>query len=31
MVQTVFNRYEKKYLMTDSVYRTLRYRLAPYM
>lgn len=31
MAQTVFNRYEKKYLMPDSVYRQLRERLKPYM
>lgn len=31
MAQTVFNRYEKKYLMPESVYLELRQRLAPYM
>ncbi|MCR5293904.1 MAG: polyphosphate polymerase domain-containing protein [Lachnospiraceae bacterium] len=31
MIQTVFNRYERKFLMTDSVYQALRLRLAPYM
>ena len=31
MAQTVFNRYEKKYLMPESVYLALRRRLAPYM
>ena len=31
LVQTVFNRYEKKYLMTEPVYRELRKRLEPYM
>ena len=31
MAQTVFNRYEKKYLMPESVYHELRYRLEPYM
>ena len=30
-VQTVFNRYEKKYLMTEPVYKELRKRLEPYM
>ncbi len=30
-VQTVFNRYEKKYLMTAPVYEELRKRLEPYM
>ncbi len=30
-VQTVFNRYEKKYLMTEPVYEELRKRLEPYM
>lgn len=30
-VQTVFNRYEKKYLMPEPVYLALRERLAPYM
>ena len=31
MTQTVFNRYEKKYLMPEPVYLALRQRLAPYM
>lgn len=31
MVQTVFNRYEKKYLMTEPIYMELRRRLRPYM
>lgn len=31
MAQSVFNRYEKKYLMPESVYQELRCRLAPYM
>lgn len=31
MIQTVFNRYEKKYLMPESIYRELRARLVPYM
>lgn len=31
MVQTVFNRYEKKYLMPEPVYMELRRRLDPYM
>ncbi len=31
LVQTVFNRYEKKYLMTEPVYNELRKRLEPYM
>lgn len=31
MAQTVFNRYEKKYVMPEEVYRELRYRLKPYM
>lgn len=31
MAQTVFNRYEKKYLMPEAVYRELRTRLAPHM
>lgn len=31
MAQSVFNRYEKKYLMPEAVYQELRYRLAPYM
>ena len=31
MTQTVFNRYEKKYLLTAPVYRTLRMRLADNM
>lgn len=31
MVQTVFNRYEKKYLMPEHIYHSLRERLAPYM
>ena len=31
MTQTVFNRYEKKYLMTGPVYHALRARLAPHM
>ncbi len=31
LVQTVFNRYEKKYLMTEPVYMELRKRLEPYM
>ena len=31
MAQTVFNRYEKKYLMTEEIYLELRERLAPYM
>ena len=31
MAQTVFNRYEKKYLMTSAVYHKLRQRLEPYM
>lgn len=30
-VQTVFNRYENKYLMTKDVYEELRRRLEPYM
>lgn len=31
MTQTVFSRYEKKYLMPESVYLELRQRLVPYM
>ena len=31
MAQTVFSRYEKKYLMPEEVYLALRQRLAPYM
>jgi hypothetical protein len=31
MAQTVFNRYEKKYLMPEDVYNELRYRLSPHM
>ncbi len=31
MSQSVFNRYEKKYLMPEDVYRELRLRLLPYM
>ena len=31
LIQTVFNRYEKKYLMTEPVYQELRRRLEPYM
>ena len=31
MAQTVFNRYEKKYLMPASIYHELRFRLSPYM
>ncbi len=31
MAQTVFNRYEKKYLMPEEVYIELRERLKPYM
>lgn len=31
MAQSVFNRYEKKYLMPESVYRELRRRLEPFM
>lgn len=31
MAQSVFNRYEKKYLMPEDVYLELRDRLAPYM
>lgn len=31
MVQTVFNRYEKKYLMTELIYMELRRHLRPYM
>lgn len=31
MAQTVFNRYEKKYLMPEDVYLELRSRLRPYM
>lgn len=31
MAQTVFNRYEKKYLMPEPVYHSLRQRLEPYM
>ena len=31
MPQSVFNRYEKKYLMLERVYQELRGRLAPYM
>ena len=31
MPQSVFNRYEKKYLMPERVYQELRGRLAPYM
>lgn len=31
MAQTVFNRYEKKYLMPEKIYEELRYRLKPYM
>lgn len=31
MAQTVFNRYEKKYLMPEDVYLALRKRLAPWM
>ena len=30
-IQTVFNRYEKKYLMPEAVYTELRRRLEPYM
>ena len=31
MPQSVFNRYEKKYLMPERVYQGLRGRLSPYM
>ena len=31
MLQSVFNRYEKKYLMPERIYQELRGRLAPYM
>ena len=31
MTQTVFNRYEKKYLLTQDIYQKLRFELAPYM
>ena len=31
MAQTVFNRYEKKYLMPEKIYEELRYRLKTYM
>lgn len=31
MAQTVFNRYEKKYLMPEHIYLALREQLAPYM
>ena len=31
MAQTVFNRYEKKYLMPETVYEELRTQLKPYM
>ena len=31
MAQTVFNRYEKKYLMPEDIYLKLRERLQPYM
>ena len=31
MLQSVFNRYEKKYLMPERVYQELRGRLSPYM
>ena len=31
MPQSVFNRYEKKYLMSERVYQELRGRLSPYM
>ena len=31
MAQTVFNRYEKKYLMPETIYMELRSRLLPYM
>lgn len=31
MAQTVFNRYEKKYLMPETVYQELRERLKPWM
>lgn len=31
MAQSVFNRYEKKYLMPEPIYQGLRCRLAPYM
>ena len=31
MAQTVFSRYEKKYLMPEWVYLALRERLTPYM
>lgn len=31
MAQTVFNRYEKKYIMPEEIYEELRYRLKPYM
>lgn len=31
MAQAVFNRYEKKYLMTEPVYQELRKRLRSYM
>lgn len=31
MAQTVFNRYEKKYLMPESIYFELRDRLKAYM
>ena len=31
MAQTVFNRYEKKYLMPEDIYLELRERLKPYM
>lgn len=31
MAQTVFNRYEKKYIMPEEIYEELRYRLKPHM
>lgn len=31
MAQTVFNRYEKKYLMPENVYQELRARMSPFM
>ena len=31
MPQSVFNRYEKKYMMPERVYQELRGRLSPYM
>lgn len=31
MIQTVFNRYEKKYIMPEEIYHELRCKLQPYM